>query len=499
MMNRALLIALLASQSCANTPQDEATCNANGDSPGCGTKSQSLLQRTVSPGKVAHYEQKKIKVSGVTVYLTAPEDGGTSLMDSATRWIVQLPQTYNRVQMRDFVHPLPSSMTIISILNATKQVIVDGTVDGLNEMLDGHPNAASFVQQDGIVNVIPNLPGGQTNTASVASWGLDRIDAREGLDDSYSDGASGDNVNIYILDTGIRTTHQDFGGRAFAGADTTSGAAVICDPASTTCAADGHGHGTHCAGTAGGTTYGVAKNANLIAVKVLSDSGGGSWASVIEGIDYVAEHGVRPAVMSMSLGGSGTNEAMKSAIDAVFDLGIVTAIAAGNQDSDACNYSPAFVPSAITVAASDSADAKAGFSSYGSCVDIIAPGVGITSATSASDTSEDTWSGTSMACPHVAGVMAIALGHNNDLSAAMLTETLLNSASVDKINGFNGDTPNKLLYSKLDDGSTTGPTPSPTTSNSIVGPPGPPGPDGNEGLEGVKGQTGPDGPPGPPR
>jgi subtilisin family serine protease len=493
MMHRALLIALLASQSCANTPQDEATCNANGDSPGCGTKSQSLLQRTVSPGKVAYGEKKTIKVSGVTVYLTAPEDGGTSLMDSATRWIVQLPQTYNRVQMRDFVHPLPSSMTIISVLNATKQVIVDGTVDGLNEMLDGHPNAASFVQQDGTVHAIPELPGGQSNTASVSSWGLDRIDARDGLDDSYSDGNGGDNVNIYILDTGIRTTHQDFGGRAFAAADTTSGSAVVCEPSSTTCAADGHGHGTHCAGTAGGTTYGVAKNSKLHAVKVLSDSGSGSWSGVMEGIDFVAEFGIKPAVMSMSLGGSGTNEAMKAAIDAAFDAGIVTAVAAGNSNADACGYSPAFVPSAITVAASDSSDTKAGFSSYGSCIDIIAPGVSIKSATSSSDTSSATWSGTSMACPHVAGVMALALGQNNDLSAAALTETVLNAASDGKITGFNSQTVNKLLYSKVEGGS---PSPPP---NSIVGPPGPPGPDGNAGPEGTKGATGPAGPPGPPR
>lgn len=235
------------------------------------------------------------------------------------------------------------------------------------------------------------------------SWGLDRVDQRAlPLDATYNYPTSaGSGVDMYTIDTGINISHNDFGGRAKWG--------YTANPTATD--DDKNGHGTHCSGTMGGETYGIAKKANLIAVKVLGDLGFGSTADVIAGVNWVAnQHSSgKNSVGNMSLGG-GASSTLDAAVDSAVDKGVHMAVAAGNDNADACNYSPARSTKAVTVGSTDSSDRKSSFSNWGSCVDIHAPGSSITSAWIGSNTASRTISGTSMASPHVAGVMAVYLG-----------------------------------------------------------------------------------------
>merc|ERR1740129_1512986 len=217
---------------------------------------------------------------------------------------------------------------------------------------------------------------------------------------------SGSGSTVFVIDTGVRLTHQEFGGRAVAALDMTIGDPVECN-GDLSCAGDVQGHGTHCAGTAGGETFGVAPNAAVGSIKVLSDQGSGSWAWSYYALDWLAVNPTRPAVASMSLGGSGNQQAMVDAVDAAVNGGVTVVVAGGNDNSDACNFSPAFVPSAITVGSTTSTDARSSFSNYGSCTDIWAPGSSVVSASVSSDTGSSTLSGTSMACPHVSGGAAL--------------------------------------------------------------------------------------------
>jgi subtilisin family serine protease len=267
------------------------------------------------------------------------------------------------------------------------------------------------------------MTGTQT---SPPSWGLDRIDQiNRTLSASYTYPASaGAGVTEYILDTGIRTTHVDFGGRASSGYD-------FID--NDTDANDCNGHGTHVAGTIGGSQYGVAKSVNLVAVRVLDCSGSGSYTGIIAGINWVVAHKTGPAVINMSLGGP-PFDALDNTVNAAVAAGVVVAVAAGNSNTDACSASPARAASALTVGATDQNDARASFSNYGSCLDIFAPGVGIISDYYLSDTSAAGMSGTSMASPHVAGAAALILGEHptytpGDVRAALIAGTV-QSASV---------------------------------------------------------------------
>jgi len=271
-----------------------------------------------------------------------------------------------------------------------------------------------------------------------ASWGLTRIGAPLRA-------TTGKGVHIYVCDTGIRATHQNFGGRAISALDMTSGSLVECNGA-LSCGADAQGHGTHCAGTCGGLTYGVAPDAWLHSVKVLSDSGSGSWSWSYSALDWLATSGERPAVASMSLGGSGTQNAMKVAVDTAVDAGVTVVVAGGNDNSDACGFSPAFVPKAITVGSTTSTDSRSYFSNYGTCTDIWAPGSDITSAAYDSDTGSKTMSGTSMACPHVSGGSALLLESSPDLGSADIISTLLDNAVSNAITDLKPGDVNKLLY-----------------------------------------------------
>jgi subtilisin family serine protease len=260
-----------------------------------------------------------------------------------------------------------------------------------------------------VVRIEPDGIARTQTTQFNATWGIDRIDQRAlPLSGTYTYNNTGSGVKAYIIDTGIRFAHNEFGGRAVSGYDAVDGGS----------ADDCNGHGTHVAGTVGGSTYGVAKTVTLVAVRVLNCSGSGTWSGVIAGMDWVtADHPLgAPAVANMSLGG-GANSSVDAATQAMIADGVATAIAAGNGNQggraqDACKYSPARVPEGMTIGATTKTDAKTSWSNYGNCVDWFAPGSGITSAWYTSNIATNTISGTSMAAPHVAGVAALYLQSN---------------------------------------------------------------------------------------
>ncbi|MBF5033382.1 MULTISPECIES: S8 family peptidase [Micromonospora] len=287
--------------------------------------------------------------------------------------------------------------------------------------------SVAYVEQDRVMTT----QGTQTG----ATWGLDRIDQRNlPLNSTFTYPNTASNVRAYIIDTGIRTTHSDFGGRATWGTNTV-------DTNNTDC----NGHGTHVAGTVGGTKYGVAKGVRLVAVKVLNCSGSGTTAGVISGVNWVTSNAVKPAVANMSLGG-GASTTLDNAVANSINSGITYALAAGNSSANACNSSPARVASAITVGATTSTDARASYSNYGSCVDIFAPGSSITSAWRTSDTATNTISGTSMASPHVAGAAALVLSANTSYTPAQVASYLTSNATTGKVTSPGSGSPNRLLF-----------------------------------------------------
>jgi aqualysin 1 len=301
----------------------------------------------------------------------------------------------------------------------------------------------AFVEEDGIVEAVDTQP-------NPPSWGLDRIDQRNlPLNQSYTYNFTGAGVTAYIIDTGIRFSHTTFGGRATSGFDAIDGGS----------ADDCHGHGTHVAGTVGGATYGVAKGVTLVAVRVLNCSGSGTNSQVIAGIDWVTSNHAagQPAVANMSLGG-GASLALDNAVRNSIADGVTYAVAAGNENTNACNRSPARTAEAITVGATTISDARASYSNFGTCLDVFAPGSSITSAWNTSNTATNTISGTSMATPHVAGTAALYLQDHPTASPSTVRNAIVNSATPGVVTNPGSGSPNRLLYSLL----TAAPPPPPT-------------------------------------
>merc|ERR1719157_483099 len=290
----------------------------------------------------------------------------------------------------------------------------------LEAVIHSSHGAVRYVEPDQTVHMIPEVEG---DGVEAATWGLNRIGADQR-------GRAGSATTIFILDTGVRVSHREFGGRAVPALDMTIGDPFECN-GDMSCAGDKQGHGTHCAGTAAGETFGVGPGAAVRSIKVLSDQGSGSWSWSYYALDWLATHETRPAVASMSLGGQGTQQAMKDSVDAAVNSGVVVVVAGGNSNSDACRFSPAFVPSAITVGSTTSRDARSSFSNYGPCTNIWAPGSDIVSASHTSDSGSASMSGTSMACPHVAGGAALVLEESPTMKPSAVLEALLSNAAKD--------------------------------------------------------------------
>ncbi|MBO4204564.1 S8 family peptidase [Micromonospora echinofusca] len=278
-----------------------------------------------------------------------------------------------------------------------------------------------------------SITGTQSPTPS---WGLDRSDQRAlPLDNSYTYPNTASNVTAYIIDTGIRTSHSDFGGRATWGTNTV-------DTNNTDC----NGHGTHVAGTVGGNAYGLAKGARLVAVKVLNCQGSGTYAGVISGIDWVTANAQKPAVANMSLGG-GADASVDTAVRNSINSGVTYGLAAGNDSGgNACNTSPARTAEGITVGSTTNTDARSSFSNIGTCLDIFAPGSSITSAWNTNDTATNTISGTSMATPHVVGAAALVASANPSWTPQQVRDYLVNNATNGVVTNPGTGSPNKLLY-----------------------------------------------------
>lgn len=332
------------------------------------------------------------------------------------------------VVLKDGANP----RSVAAIAHANPQYVYESALNGfaaeLNQgqltALQHHPNV-DYIEQDQEAAI--------DTTQSNATWGLDRIDQRNlPLSTTYTYNTTASTVYAYIIDTGIQTNHPDFGGRAAVAYDALGGNGQDCN-----------GHGTHVAGTVGGATYGVAKGVRLRAVRVLDCNGSGTNAQVIAGIDWVRANHASPAVANMSLGG-GFSSSLNTAVTNMVNSGVFTAVAAGNSNANACNYSPASASGVLTVAASDSSDTKASFSNYGSCVEVYAPGVSIKSDWLSSGT--NTISGTSMASPHAAGVAALYKATYGNASASTIVNWIINNATSGVIKSNPSGTPNRLLY-----------------------------------------------------
>ena len=305
--------------------------------------------------------------------------------------------------------------------------------------------SVAFVEADRIVT----LNVSQSN----APWGLDRVDSRSGLDGFYEYDYSGKGVEAYVIDTGLNSSHSDFTGRVG------QGFSSINDGRGTE---DCNGHGTHVSGTVAGSKYGLAKDATLFPVRVFGCNGSTTNSAILAGIDFVRKNATPPAVVNMSLGG-GRSQALDDAVQTMIDAGIVTVVAAGNSNRDACGFSPAAVPDAITVGSSTNRDGRSSFSNYGRCVDIFAPGSSIQSAWINGSSASRSISGTSMASPHVAGAAALLLEQFPTATPTKIEELMLRAATTGTISNVGSGSPNLMLFTRFDfeGGEPTPPAPEP--------------------------------------
>ncbi|MBE0370480.1 S8 family peptidase [Pseudoalteromonas aurantia] len=327
---------------------------------------------------------------------------------------------------------------------ALNGVLVDASVKQIHTLLNDP--SVKYIEQDQIVSITP-LVSAKADQGN-AIWGLDRVDQTDlPLNSNYHYDYDGSGVTAYVIDTGVLISHNEFGNRASHGYDF-----VDNDSNATDC----NGHGTHVAGTVGGSSYGVAKNVNVVGVRVLGCNGSGTNSGVIAGINWVKNNASGPSVANMSLGG-GASQATDDAVNNAVAAGISFVVAAGNDNSSACNYSPARAANAITVGSTTSSDSRSSFSNYGNCLDIYAPGSSIKSAWYNSNSATNTISGTSMASPHVAGAVALYLDQNPSLTPSQIDSLLGQRSSKNKVSDAKSGSPNELLYTLA--GSTPPPPP----------------------------------------
>lgn len=344
---------------------------------------------------------------------------------------------------------------LVSVINSVKSLDSDDVAYVFDDVIDGFAAelTSTEVQQlrrhPDVVFIEPDIPVSVTQTDTAQSWGLDRIDQRNGpRDNQYSYDSTGAGVTVYVFDTGVEATHSQFA-LPNGGTRVTTGFSAISGYAANE---DCHGHGTHVAGTIGGTTYGVAKNVTIVPVKVLDCNGGGGIGSIVLGVEWVlSQHvpGTR-AVVNMSLGAGGISSSLTKAINQLDVAGIVPVVAAGNSNKDACGFSPANVPAAVTVGAididttTDGRSLPASFSNFGTCLDLYAPGYSIRSSYPGNRTA--LMSGTSMAAPHVAGAVALAWEAQPQLTSRQASDFVITNASLGKISSLSDGSPNKLLF-----------------------------------------------------
>jgi len=339
----------------------------------------------------------------------------------------------------EYIVVMEDDTSVSTLVKSIEGEEVVETYAGLDTFLmeSTESEAKELAAEDGVAFVEQNAVVSIEATQTGATWGIDRIDQRNlPLSGTYTYNYTGAGVHAYIVDTGINASHTQFTGRVGAGYDFIQNDSTP---------QDGNGHGTHVAGTVGGTIYGVAKGVTLHAVRVLDAAGSGTTAGVINGINWVRTNAIKPAVANMSLGG-GYSASLNNAVAAAVTSGVSFAVAAGNSNANACNYSPASTPSAITVGATTSTDARASYSNYGSCLDVFAPGSSITSAWYSSNSATNTISGTSMASPHVAGAVALYLQANPSATTSAVSSWITSNATTGVVTGAGSGSPNRLLY-----------------------------------------------------
>jgi aqualysin 1 len=388
------------------------------------------MKRTLTPLVLATLAFAAACSDGARAPLAAPGAGSAPLLSTAPG--TSIPGAYIVV-----LNDGADARSVAAVAGVSPKHVYTTALDGFSATLNQgqlvalqHNPNVKWIEPDQVMEL--------SSTQTGATWGLDRIDQRNlPLSTTYDYTPTGTGVRAYIIDTGINTAHTDFGGRASIAADYIGGGSDDCN-----------GHGTHVAGTVGSTTYGVAKDVTLLGVRVVDCTGTPNNSTVIAGIDWTAANAVKPAVATVSLA-SATSSTVDVAINGLINSGVITVVAAGNSNANACNYSPARVANAITVAASTASDGRWINSNYGTCVDVFAPGVRIVSTWIGGASAIDSISGTSMAAAHVAGVAALYLQGNTTASQATVASAIINSSTPNKVVSPGTGSPNRLLYSPL--------------------------------------------------
>jgi len=383
---------------------------------------ESSQTKVVGKVPVYNYNLRHLQSAGVAATSSTEYD-----------WVVVFEEGQTDAQLRNFCgescrvsgHPSGGGVPFVTM---------HGSEEKLQNMLAASPTGVKFAEPDLAVYAIPEIP---VQGASVDHWGLDRMNLARAS-------STGKGVHVYVMDTGTRVSHSDFGGRAIATLDTLlgNGNPVECQNSNDPdCGSDYHGHGTHTAGSVGGTKYGVAPESIIHGMKVCCGAG----TNTLAGMDWILQKAERPALMTMSLGSFGNSMSAKAAVDRLVDAGIAVFVSAGNNNIDSCGKTYAFIESSITVGASDEGDNRASFSNYGSCLDIYAPGTRIPSLSHRDDTSERLMSGTSMATPLAAGAGALLLERDPGMSPAKMKSQLISMATKDALSNMEAGDPNLLV------------------------------------------------------